>query len=92
MKLKITKTFDLANPEVWLPHWRFTKDQVLETDNEYLIDRLLILKTAKILDKKNVKKQPVAENKMQETPKNKTIKIKKRKGTPDLTVTSENGQ
>lgn len=68
MKLKIKKTFRLANPVVSKPHWHFTKDQVLDTDNEYLIDRLLNLKCADILDKgNNTKKMPEPENKMIDT-------------------------
>ena len=78
MKLKINKTFKLANPIVSIPHWQFTEGQILDTDNEYLIDRLLNLKCADILDKgNNIKKMPEPENKMVDTSshENKEIEI-----------------
>ena len=53
MKLKIIKNIVLANPEVYLPHWVFTKGDIFDTDNEYLIDRLLQLNGTKILEKEN---------------------------------------
>ncbi len=73
MLLKISKTFDLARPEPWRPHWSFTKDEVFETDNEYLIDRLLTLGAAKILDKKNNVVAETVVSKAHATPKNKAL-------------------
>ncbi|MCK5017305.1 MAG: hypothetical protein KAS32_09545 [Candidatus Peribacteraceae bacterium] len=51
MKVQLTKHLLLANPVPSKPHWRFAKDQIITTDDEYLINRLLELKCAKILDK-----------------------------------------
>ncbi len=73
MKLKIEKSLELANPKVWLSHWVFTKGQILDTDNEYLINRLLSLKVATLMDKENIKKQDVTENKMHVVEENKNI-------------------
>ena len=41
MKLKITRTIKVANPTVSKPHYCFSKEQLLDTDNEYLITTLL---------------------------------------------------
>lgn len=71
MKLQIIKTFQLAQPEPWKPHWRFTKDQILETDNEYLIDRLLVLGYAKVVGKRGPKTAKEETRKEHKTPKNK---------------------
>lgn len=77
MKLKIKKTFLLAQPEVAKPHWSFKEGEILDTDNEYLIDRLLILKCADIVDKNNSKMMSEHENKMLDTStkENKVVEI-----------------
>lgn len=85
MKLELKRTFKLARPQVWLPHWEFKEGQILVTDDEYLIDRLLQLNVAKIIDKEakeqssEEKMLPEDENKMIDlsTVDNKMIDIKK---------------
>jgi hypothetical protein len=66
-KLKISKTFSLANRIMSEPHWHFTKDQVIETDNAYLIKRLGELKVAKEVDEKREEKvkekEPISDKK-----------------------------
>lgn len=84
MKLKLLKAFRMARPKVWEPQWTFTKDQEIETDDEYLIDQLLTLKVAKILDK-----SLESETKQHLTPKNKMLepeKVTKRRGRPKKAV------
>lgn len=48
-KLKINKTMSLAKRMISEPHWHFTKGEVIETDDQYLIKRLTDLKVAKEL-------------------------------------------
>jgi len=76
MKLKILKDFRLAQPETWLPHWSFKADEIIDTNNEHLIDRLLHYKAADILEKvsesKPEKEKKVTKRtKSHKTPKNK---------------------
>ena len=90
MLLKITKDMLLAQPEVWKPHWQFVEGQELQTDNEYLINRLIELKVAKIVDKTDKKtvQKKVSKTKQQLTLLNKMhdeITLNKKNGVPDLT-------
>jgi len=66
MKLKIIKNIVLANPAVSLPHWFFKKDEIIDTEDNYLITRLKDLHAA--IDQENhadnVNNNEIFENKM----------------------------
>lgn len=71
MKLQILKTFNLANPKVSRPHWKFKEGQVIETDNAYLSSRLLELECAQEYKGKKMKESD--KNKMADPALNKAM-------------------
>ena len=78
MKLQILTDVVLADQLVSRPHMVFKKDQILKTENEYVIDTLLQAKYAKILEKIDSKDDIV-----EETKENKAPKIIKKKSKAD---------
>ena len=74
MKLKILNDFKLAKPETWMKPWDFKKDEIVDTDNEYLIERLLHYKAADIVEK--VAKEPKKESKPKKAKAHKAPKNK----------------
>lgn len=73
MKLKLLHDLKVAHPILGLPMWDFKKDEVVETDNEYLISTLVDPGHAKPAKKE---KEAKGERKMKSPPKNKMMDAK----------------
>lgn len=61
MKLKMLQDVNLANKNPALPIWRFKKGEIIETEDEYLCERLFHYKFAQKAAQEKVSKEQIKE-------------------------------
>ncbi len=71
MKLKILKDSTLANRRPWIENFSFTKDEIFETNDAHLSNRLIELAFAKEIAEKGSSSKKMKEDKL----KNKKMDI-----------------